>query len=44
VEGDVDGGDVVVRLKGPHDVVVVWWKIRPNNIFITFIPGFWTLI
>ena len=44
VECDVDGGDVVVGLKGPHDVVVVRWKIRPDDILITFVTSLGTFI
>ena len=44
VEGDVDGGDVVVGLKGPHDVVVVRWKIGANDVFVTLIASLRSLI
>lgn len=44
VEGDVDGGDVVVGLKGSQDVMVVRWKIRPDDILVTFVASLWTFI
>ena len=44
VEGDVDGRDVVVRFKGPHDVMVIGWKIRPDNILVTLIASLRALV
>ena len=44
VESDVDGRNVVVRFVVPDNVVIVSRQVVPDDVFITLVSSFWSLI